>query len=153
MLKIGDAVPKFALESDSAGMVKSSDLKGTRYVLYFYPKDDTPGCTTEACSFRDNLPKFGDLGVPVYGVSADDVKKHGKFTQKFSLNFPLLADPERTLIEPMGVWIEKSMYGKQYMGIARATFVIDANGKVEQVWEKVKPEGHAQEVLGYLKGQ
>lgn len=150
MLKVGDTVPNFALESDTAGMVKASDLKGTRYVLYFYPKDDTPGCTTEACSFRDNLPKFGELGVPVYGVSADNVKKHSKFTQKFLLNFPLLADPERQLIEPMGVWVEKSMYGRKYMGIARMTFVVNANGKIEQVWEKVKPDGHAEEVLGWL---
>ena len=150
MLKIGDKVPQFTLESDTAGTIKASDLKGTRYVLYFYPKDDTPGCTTEACSFRDNLPKFGDVNVPVYGVSADDVKKHGKFTQKFSLNFPLLSDPGRTLIEPMGVWVEKSMYGKKYMGIARVTFVISPQGKIEQVWEKVKPEGHAAEVLAYL---
>ncbi len=152
MLKVGDAIPKFALESDTAGLVKASDLKGIRYVLYFYPKDDTPGCTIEACSFRDHLPKFSDLSVPVYGVSADNVKKHGKFTQKFSLNFPLLSDPERQLIEPMGVWVEKSMYGKKYMGVARSTFVVNAHGKIEQVWEKVKPEGHAEEVLGYLKG-
>jgi len=151
MLKVGDAVPKFVLESDSVGTVKASELKGKRYVLYFYPKDDTPGCTTEACSFRDNLPKFGDLGVPVYGVSADDVKKHGKFTQKFALNFPLLADPEHQLIEPMGVWVEKSMYGRKYMGIARATFIVGPTGKVEQVWEKVTPKGHAEEVLAWLK--
>jgi peroxiredoxin Q/BCP len=152
MLKIGDAIPAFSLMSDTAGEVKSSSLKGRRFVLYFYPRDDTPGCTVEACQFRDNMPKFSQLGVPVYGVSADDAKSHGKFTAKFSLNFPLLADPSHATIEAFGAWVEKSMYGKKYMGIQRCTFVVDAEGKVEQVWEKVKPEGHAEEVMVYLSG-
>ena len=152
MLKIGESIPQFKLQSDIAGEVSSSDLKGKRFVLYFYPRDDTPGCTTEACQFRDNMPKFKQLNVPVFGVSADDVKSHGKFVSKFSLNFPLLADPDHATIESFGAWVEKSMYGKKYMGIQRATFVIDAEGKVEQVWEKVKPEGHAEEVMAYLQG-
>jgi peroxiredoxin Q/BCP len=151
MLKVGDPVPEFALESES-GTVSSNDLKGRRYVLYFYPKDDTPGCTVEACEFRDNLPKFEKIAVPVFGVSADDVKSHGKFAKKHGLNFTLLADPDRKLIEPAGLWVEKSMYGKKYMGVQRSTFIVDENGKVAQVWEKVKPEGHADEVLQWLGG-
>jgi len=153
MLKIGDPAPNFTLESDSAGTVSSAGLAGKRYVLYFYPKDDTPGCTKEACSFRDNLPLFVGMDVPVFGVSADDVKAHAKFTAKFSLTFPLLADPERALIDPMGVWGEKTFAGRKYMGIFRATFVVGADGRIEHVWEKVTPEKHAEEVLTYLRGE
>jgi peroxiredoxin Q/BCP len=149
MMKKGDPVPEFALASE-AGTVSSQDLKGRRYVLYFYPKDDTPGCTVEACEFRDNLPKFEKVGVPVLGVSADDLKAHAKFTKKHGLNFTLLADPDRTLIEALGLWVEKSMYGKKYMGVQRSTFVVDENGRIAQIWEKVKPEGHAEEVLAWL---
>jgi peroxiredoxin Q/BCP len=151
MLKAGDRVPEFELASEN-GAVTSTGLKGRRYVLYFYPKDDTPGCTVEACEFRDNLPKFEQVNVPVFGVSADDVKSHGKFAKKHGLNFTLLADPDRALIEPLGVWVEKSMYGKKYMGVQRSTFVVDESGKIVQVWEKVKPEGHAEEVLAWLHG-
>lgn len=151
MLKVGDRVPEFKLASAN-GDVSSKDMKGRRYVLYFYPKDDTPGCTVEACEFRDNLPKFEQVDVPVFGVSADDMKSHEKFAKKHGLNFTLLADPERTLIEPLGLWVEKSMYGKKYMGVQRSTFVVDENGKIAQVWEKVKPEGHAEEVLQWLSG-
>ncbi len=132
------------------GPVKSSDLIGKRYVLYFYPADDTPGCTKEACSFRDNLPRFEALGVLVYGVSPQDVQSKQKFAGKYSLNFPLLADTEHKVAEAFGAWGEKSMYGKKYMGILRTTFVIGADGKVEHVWEKVKPEGHAEEVYRWL---
>ena len=152
MLKVGDRVPAFTLESDSAGQVSSTGLAGKRYVLYFYPRDDTPGCTMEACSFRDNLPLFGGLNVPVFGVSADDVRAHAKFTAKFSLNFPLLADPEHQLVETMGVWGEKTFMGRKYMGVSRATFVVGGDGCVERVWEKVTPLNHAEEVLAYLKG-
>lgn len=151
MLKIGDPAPAFSLDSNT-GPVKSSDLKGKRYVLYFYPKDDTPGCTVEACNFRDNFKRFNAADVPVFGVSILDAKSKAKFAKKFELNFPLLADENHTLAEAYGVWIEKSMYGKKYMGIARNTYVIGANGKIEQVWEKVNPEGHADEVLAYLAG-
>jgi peroxiredoxin Q/BCP len=149
MLKVGDFIPEFTVQSEK-GEVKSSDLLGRRYVLYFYPKDDTSGCTIEACSFRDNLPQFEAVGVPVYGVSADDLKSHAKFAQKHKLNFTLLSDPDRKMIEAFGVWVEKNMYGRKYMGIQRSTFVIARNGQVEQVWEKVKPEGHAQEVARWL---
>ena len=152
MLQIGDQVPEFSLKTDGDKTVSSASLKGTRYVLYFYPKDDTPGCTTEACSFRDNLPAFNTTSVAVFGVSADTGAAHDKFVKKFSLNFPLMSDPNRVLIEGMGVWVEKSMYGKKYMGIARATFAIDANGKIEKVWEKVTPAGHAEQVLSFLAG-
>jgi peroxiredoxin Q/BCP len=149
MLKVGDFVPEFVLASDK-GEVKSSDLLGKRYVLYFYPKDDTSGCTVEACSFRDNLPKFESINVPVYGVSADDLKAHAKFSAKHGLNFTLLSDPDHTMIEAFGAWVEKSMYGRKYMGIQRSTFVIARNGQVEQVWEKVKPDGHAEAVYTWL---
>jgi peroxiredoxin Q/BCP len=149
MLKVGDPVPEFELVSQS-GPVKSSDLLGKRYVLYFYPADDTPGCTKEACSFRDHLPKFTSLGVPVYGVSPQDVNSKQKFADKYGLNFPLLADTDHKVAEAFGAWGEKSMYGKKYMGILRTTFVIGADGKVEHVWEKVKPEGHAEEVYRWL---
>jgi len=152
MLQVGDVVPDFSIESDSGATVSSAALRGKRYVMYFYPKDDTPGCTKEACSFRDGLPHFEKLDVPVFGVSADDAKAHGKFAKKFQLNFPLLIDPDKTLLGYFGVWSEKSMYGRVYMGVLRATFVVDADGKVEKLWPKVKPEGHADEVLAYLRG-
>ena len=151
MLKPGDAVPSFKLASEQ-GEVKSADLKGKRYVLYFYPADDTPGCTKEACSFRDNLPKFTSADVPIYGVSPQDIASKKKFAAKYSLNFPLLADLDHVVAEKFGAWGEKSMYGKKYMGILRSTFVVGPDGKVEHVWEKVKPEGHAEEVLAYLHG-
>jgi peroxiredoxin Q/BCP len=152
MLQVGDAVPEFSLESDSAGTISAKALRGKRYVIFFYPKDNTPGCTKEACSFRDHLPTFKDLGVPVFGASADDAKAHGKFATKYELNFPLLIDPEKQLLEAFGVWVEKSMYGRTYFGVQRATYVIDAKGKVEHLWPKVKPEGHAAQVLEYLQG-
>lgn len=153
MLQAGDKIPDFSLTTDSGEAVSAKTLKGQRYVLYFYPKDDTPGCTKEACGFRDNLPKFDGISVRVFGVSADSQSAHGKFVKKYDLNFSLLADPERQLIEPIGAWVEKSMYGKKYMGIARATFIVDAKGKIEKVWEKVaKPENHAAEVLAALAG-
>ena len=153
MLKIGDRAPTFSLASDDGDIVNSTSLKDQRYVLYFYPKDDTPGCTKEACAFRDNLPKFSKLGVPVFGVSADDEKKHAKFVNKYALNFPLLSDPDHELIEACGAWVEKNLYGRKYMGIQRCTFVVGGNGKIEQVWEKVSPETHAGEVLAYLSGK
>ncbi len=152
MLQAGDAVPDFSVESDSAGSVSANGLRGRRYVIYFYPKDDTPGCTKEACSFRDRMPDFEGLGVPVFGASADDAKAHARFVGKYQLNFPLLIDPEKKLLEAFGVWAEKSMYGRTYMGVLRATFVVGADGKVEHVWPKVKPEGHGAEVLAWLKG-
>ena len=151
MLQVGDLVPDFSVSSDTGGTVSSAALRGKRYVIYFYPKDDTPGCTKEACSFRDGLPHFEKLDVPVFGVSADDGKAHSKFVKKYQLNFPLLIDPDKTLLGHFGVWTEKSMYGRVYMGVLRVTFVVDAQGKVEKVWPKVKPEGHADEVLAHLR--
>ena len=152
MVNVGDAVPKFKLMNQNSVGVSSASLKGQRYVLYFYPKDDTPGCTKEASAFRDLLPDFSKLDVRVFGVSADSVAAHKKFVDKYQLTFELLADPTRELIEALGFWVEKSMYGKKYMGILRATVVIGANGKIEQVWPKVSPEKHAEEVAKFLKG-
>ncbi|MFN9739603.1 MAG: peroxiredoxin [Pseudomonadota bacterium] len=153
MRKPGDAVPAFSLPASDGRTVSDVGLRGQRYVLYFYPKDDTPGCTKEACSFRDNLPAFGGMGVPVFGVSADSEAAHRKFVAKYGLNFPLLADPDRKLIEPIGAWVEKSMYGRSYMGIARCTFIVGADGRIERVWEKVSPEGHAAAGLAALGGK
>lgn len=152
MLKIGDTIPAFHLNNEEGNTISNAGLEGQRFVLYFYPKDDTPGCTKEACGFRDNLPAFDKLKVPVFGISADDEKAHGKFVKKYSLNFSLLADPDHSTCEAFGTWVEKSMYGKKYFGIQRASFVIAGSGKIEQVWEKVSPDGHAEEVLAYLGG-
>jgi peroxiredoxin Q/BCP len=121
-LKVGQKAPDFTLADDTGQKVKLSDYKGKKIVLYFYPKDDTPGCTTEACNFRDGLAEIKKLSAIVLGVSADSVESHKKFKKKFELNFPLLADPEKQMIESYGVWKEKSMYGKKYMGIERTTF-------------------------------
>ena len=151
MLKMGDRIPDFDLVTDRGERVSPKTLKGARAILYFYPKDDTPGCTTEACAFRDALPKFDSAKVRVYGISADDAKRHAKFVGKYQLNFPLLIDPEKKLLEAFGVWTEKSMYGRTYMGVLRATFVVGADGKVEHVWPKVKAEGHGAEVLAWLR--
>lgn len=150
MLKVGDSVPNFHLNNEEGNTISNVGLEGQRFVLYFYPKDDTPGCTKEACGFRDNLTSFDKLNVPVFGISADDEKAHGKFVKKYNLNFSLLADPDHRTCDDFGTWVEKSMYGRKYFGIQRATFVIAASGKIEQVWEKVSPEGHAEEVLAYL---
>ena len=151
MINEGDPFPEFAL-SDQGGQVHTLDeLKGSQSVVYFYPKDDTPGCTVEACNFRDNLPKFE--GVKVFGVSPDSAKSHQKFIDKFNLNFPLLADTDKKLSDKAGVWVEKSMYGKTYMGVARTTFLLDENGVVKKIWRKVKPEGHSEEILQWVNGE
>jgi thioredoxin-dependent peroxiredoxin len=151
MLKAGDPIPDFALASDVAGEVKAADLLGKRFVLYFYPNDDTPGCTIEACNFRDNLPDFNVIDVPVFGISPNDLKSHDKFRAKFGLNFPLLADSNHAVAEGFGTWVEKNNYGKTYMGIQRSTFIIGVDGRVEHVWAKVSPAEHAKEVLTYLR--
>ena len=150
MLTIGATAPDFHLNNEEGKTISNAGLEGQRFVLYFYPKDDTPGCTKQACGFRDNLPAFNKLNVPVFGISADDEKTHGKFVKKYNLNFSLLADHEHSISDAFGVWVEKNMYGKKYFGIQRSTFVIGANGKIEQVWPKVIPETHAEEVLAYL---
>lgn len=153
MLKAGEPVPDFAYASETFGAVSARALRGKRYVLYFYPKDDTPGCTREACAFRDNLPKFAGAGVQVFGVSADDEKSHIRFSRKHLLPFKLIPDPDHVICERFGTWIEKSMYGRSYMGVARTTFVIAADGRIERIWEKVAPDGHAEEVLAWLNGE
>ena len=142
----GEKAPDFTLESDEGKQVSLKALRGKPVVLYFYPKDDTSGCTTEACEFRDLFPRFRKGGAVVLGVSPDDVKSHVKFKKKYELPFTLLADTEKEVAQAYGVWKEKSMYGRKYMGVERTTFLIDAEGKVARVFEKVKPAGHAAEV-------
>jgi peroxiredoxin Q/BCP len=146
-LSEGDAVPAFELESDTEGTVSANDLKGDKYILYFYPKDDTPGCTTEACDFRDNLARLGDLGFKVFGVSPDTVESHEKFREKYELNFPLLADPDNEAAEAFGVWREKTNYGRKYTGIVRSTFVVDEEGKIAQIHDNVRAKGHVERLL------
>jgi len=153
MLQAGDAAPSFKLTANGGRSVDSDELKGRRYLLYFYPKDNTPGCTREACGFRDAMPAFDKLGVPVFGVSADKVPAHDRFALKHGLNFPLLADPDHELIEAYGVWVEKSLYGRKYFGVARSTFLVGPDGLVEKVWDKVSPDSHAIEVRDYLAGE
>lgn len=143
--------PDFTAATDGAGKITLSKLKGKNVILYFYPKDDTPGCTTEACGFRDNLSAFTKSGAVVLGVSKDSVAKHDKFKAKYELPFPLVADEDGKICEAYGTWVEKSMYGKKYMGIDRATFLIDAKGVVRQEWRKVKVTGHVEEVLAAVK--
>lgn len=150
MLEVGQIAPDFSLH-DQDGQVRSlADARGRWVVVYFYPRDDTPGCTKEACAFRDGLPRFEDLNAIVWGVSADDEKAHRKFAEKFELNFPLLVDPDKGMLEAYGAWVEKSMYGKRYMGVQRITYLIDPDGKVARAWPKVKPEEHAEEVAAAL---
>jgi peroxiredoxin Q/BCP len=149
-LKTGRKAPDFSVIDDKGQKVKLSDFKGRKVVLYFYPKDDTPGCTKEACSFRDGISEIKARGAVVLGVSADSVDSHRKFRDKFELNFPLLADTDRKIVEAYGTWKEKSMYGKTYMGIERTTFVIDEQGKIARIFNKVKVDGHYDEVLEAL---
>ncbi len=146
-LKEGDKAPDFAVNDGEGNTVRSKDLKGKKYVLYFYPKDDTPGCTKEACSFRDSWSKFKRRGIEVFGVSLDSEKSHQKFTEKYSLPFRLLADTDRKLSESYGTYGEKKFMGRKYMGNHRMTFLIDEKGKIKKIFEKVKPEDHAEEVL------
>ena len=147
----GKRAPAFHLATDSGEKIRLSELKGAPVVLYFYPKDNTPGCTTEAQDFRDLHKKFKNLGVHVLGVSPDSVESHEKFVNKQSLNFTLLSDPERTAIEKYGLWVKKKLYGKEFMGVQRATFLIDETGKIARAWPKVKVKGHAAEVLEAAK--
>lgn len=147
MLKEGSKAPDFTASNQNGEKIKLSNLKGTRVVLYFYPKDDTPGCTKEACSFRDAEDVFAAKGIKVFGVSTDDERSHQKFISKFSLPFDLLADTDKKIVEKYGVWGEKSMYGKKYMGTFRKTFLIDEAGKIVKIFDKVKVAEHAEEVL------
>ncbi len=150
-LDVGDKAPDFTLPTDGGGSVTLSKLKGKKVVLYFYPKDDTSGCTAEACAFRDMFPRFKKMDAAVIGVSRDSVARHDKFKKKYELNFPLAADEEGKVTEAYGVWVQKSLYGRKYMGIERATFLIDEKGKIQQVWHKVKVPGHADEVMKAVK--
>jgi len=145
-LNPGDAAPLFTLADQTGTMVSLSELRGKTVVLYFYPKDDTPGCTKEACSFRDNIQQFGSNAV-ILGVSADDAESHQSFIQKYGLNFQLLSDVNKDVSKAFGVWVEKNMYGKTYMGIERTTFIINPNGQVSEVFRQVKVDGHTEEVL------
>jgi thioredoxin-dependent peroxiredoxin len=146
-LKEGDKAPDFAVNDGDGKTVRLKDLKGKKFVLYFYPKDDTPGCTKEACSFRDSWSKFKRRGIEVFGVSLDSEKSHQKFTEKYSLPFRLLADTDRKLSESFGTYGKKKFMGREYMGNHRMTFLIDEKGKIKKIFEKVKPEDHAEEVL------
>jgi thioredoxin-dependent peroxiredoxin len=150
MVEEGKPAPDFELSDDAGERVKLSSLRGKPVVLYFYPKDDTPGCTTQACGIRDVYADFRDRGAVVLGVSPDDEASHVKFKEKYSLPFTLLADPDHEVAEKYGVWKERNMYGKKSMGIERSTFVIDADGQVAKVMRRVKPDTHAADVLAAL---
>jgi len=150
MLAPGKAAPAFTLDTDAGERMSLKDLKGRPVVLYFYPKDDTTGCTTEACEFRDAFPKFRKSKAVILGVSPDDVKSHQKFKVKYDLPFTLLADTAHEVAQRYGVWKEKSMYGRKYMGVERTTVIIDSAGRVARVFSKVKPKGHAQAVEAAL---
>ncbi len=146
-LAVGDAVTAFSLPTDGGGTFSAADLKGQITVLYFYPRDDTPGCTREAQAFRDAIDAFAAESARVVGISTDSVARHDKFKAKHSLNFALISDPEALLAHVFGVWVEKSMYGRKSMGVERSTFLIDADGVVRRIWRKVKVDGHAKAVL------
>jgi len=147
-LQKGDAAPVFSAKDQNGNEVKLSDFEGKKVILYFYPKDDTPGCTAQACNLRDNYDAILNKGYAVLGVSVDDEKSHVKFIKKFDLPFPLLADTDHAIVESYGVWVEKSMYGRTYMGTARTTFVIDENGVIEEIIQKVDTKNHTDQILG-----
>ncbi len=147
LLEVGAKAPSFETIDQDGNPVKLDDFKGKKVVLYFYPKDDTPGCTKEACAFRDNLPKFDKLNIEVLGVSVDNQKKHKKFADKYELSFKLLVDEEKIIVQKYKVWGLKKMMGREYMGTNRVTYIIDENGKIMKVYPKVKPEKHAEEIL------
>lgn len=148
----GTKAPNFKATDQDGKTWTLKDFAGSNLVLYFYPKDDTPGCTTEACAFRDNLPKFEGVNAKIVGVSPDDVASHIKFAEKYELPFTLLADPDHKICEDYDVWKEKNMYGKRFFGVVRSTFVIDGKGIIRKVWGKVKVDGHDQEVLEAVQG-
>ncbi|CAN5618204.1 thioredoxin-dependent thiol peroxidase [soil metagenome] len=150
MLQENDPAPDFTLAADDGSTVRLSELRGRKVILYFYPRADTPGCTVEACEFRDALPRIEEEGAVVLGISPDPVKDLAKFRDKYDLNFRLLADEDHQAAEEYGVWKEKSMFGKKYMGVERSTFVIDEEGRIARAFHQVKPQGHAAEVLQEL---
>ena len=149
-LAVGDKAPDFSLEADNGQRISLSWLRGKRFVLYFYPKDDTPGCTKEACDFRDLSPELAKTDTLIFGVSADDVASHQRFSRKFELNFPLLSDGQAKVSRAFGVYKKKSMYGRTFDGIERTTFVIDEEGRISHIFPKVKVEGHAGAILTLL---
>ena len=150
-LAIGDQAPDFTMAADGGGEVSLVGLKGKSVILYFYPKDDTPGCTKEACGFRDALPDFSGINAEIIGVSKDPVAKHDKFKAKYDLPFTLGADADGSVCEAYDTWVEKSLYGRKYMGIERATFLIDGAGVLREIWRKVKVKGHVEAVLAATK--
>lgn len=152
LIEPGKKAPAFSLKDQHGNTHTLADYAGRPVILYFYPKDDTPGCTKEACAFQDNLPTFGKSKAAVLGVSVLDEKSKAKFADKYKLTFPLLADPDHAVIEQYGAWQEKSMYGKKYLGVARLTYLIGADGKVVRRWDGVKVDGHAEEVLAAVSG-
>ena len=145
-VEVGQPAPSFTLKTDGGGEVSLESLRGKKVILYFYPKDDTSGCTKEACGFRDSLPNFGEA-VEVIGVSPDSVASHDRFKAKYGLPFRLASDPDHKTAEAYGAWVEKSMYGRKYMGVDRSTFLIDENGRIAGIWRKVKVPGHVEAVL------
>lgn len=147
----GDQAPKFTLPRDGGEVFSLGEHKGTPIVLFFYPKDDTPGCTKEAIGFTDHLEEFEKLGIQIIGMSPDPVRKHERFRDKHGLKVPLVSDEDKAVLSDYGVWVEKSMYGKKYMGVERTTLLIDGNGKVARAWHKVKVPGHVEEVLSAAK--
>jgi peroxiredoxin Q/BCP len=151
MLEVGKKAPDFTLLNQDEKKISLKDFLGKKVVLYFYPKDDTSGCTKEACSFSADLPKFSKIDAIILGVSPDSVKSHKKFSEKYKLKFDLLADEEKKIVDKYGVWKEKSMYGRKYMGVERTTFIIDEKGKIKKIFNKVKVEGHNKEVMESLK--
>lgn len=150
MLSEGKKAPQFTLPDSYGNKVSLKSFLGKKVVLYFYPKDMTSGCTQEACDFRDSSPDFKKLKTTVLGVSVDPVDKHKKFTEKYELPFTLLSDEDKKVVEKYGVWVEKSMYGRKYMGIVRTTFIIDESGKIQKIYPKVKVKGHVEEVINFL---
>jgi len=149
-LKEGDIAPKFTVTTSGGGKISLADYLGKNVILYFYPRDDTPGCTKEACAFRDEFAQFKKKGAVILGVSTDSVKAHDKFVEKFKLPFTLLADEDKKIVEAYGVWGEKSFMGRKYLGTNRVTFLIGPDGKIRKIWPLVKPEEHAAEVLAAL---
>jgi peroxiredoxin Q/BCP len=150
MLSVGNKAPNFSLVANDGKKYSLKDFKGKKVVLYFYPKDDTSGCTAEACSFRDNLSAFKKKEAVVLGVSPDGIKSHEKFVSKYDLNFPILSDESKEMLTEYGVWQEKSMYGRKYMGVVRTTFIIDEKGKISHIFPKVKVDGHTKEIFKAL---
>jgi peroxiredoxin Q/BCP len=153
LLTVGSKAPEFTTTNQDGQPLSLSDFRGKKVILYFYPKDNTSGCTKEACAFRDHFARFKERHVEILGVSVDDVKSHRAFAQKYNLPFPLLADTDKRIVQAYGVWGEKSLYGKKYMGTSRVTYLIAEDGTIAAVFPKVKPEKHAEEILAVLQGQ